>query len=686
MSDGESSAHASDYEDSVSEVEEYCADDDDEESRHPDADEVSHKVITKASLMIAQSDELRKVAEMLGIKQQHARTLLIHHRWDSERLCGNLAEKGNDRLFLEAGLPPEASTGSCMSLLGQTAAFVTCDTCFDEVSVRESTTVDCGHTFCNDCWTQHFLVKISEGQSRRIKCMAHTCKAICDEDVVRRLVSARDLQAAEKFERFLLESYIEDNSKVKWCPSIPHCGNAIRVEGDPYCEIECICSHQFCFNCGAEAHSPCSCLMWQFWDRKCKDESETVNWLTVHTKACPKCHKSVEKNGGCNLVACICGQAFCWLCGVATGREHNWHSIEGHSCGRYKKDREKEAARAERDLKRYIHYHSRWQAHMDSLQLESNQKEVVQGKIAKLEASESLVKDYSWLTNGLQRLFRARKALSYSYVFAFFMFGDDLFKDEITTEENEIYQNLFEDQQQQLEGTIERLSMAIVTPFEFNVDDSQVAEIRLQVINLSALTDTLCRKMYECIENDLLGCLQLTTHHIAKYNARGAVKASEITKDQGNLASGLIGTGIRTSKEESGKDPHWEKDFPGAGNCAEQIAGDREPLRKNDSVMTAGFPTTGRKRLWHDIDLNLPASDCASRSASEGLSGGDDTQDSVPSSSSPSFVDDTAVPISEIVTTLQTADSRNWERAEFCNDVTLKKRDCKNRPAGRCTV
>ena len=153
--------------------------------------------------------------------------------------------------------------------------------------------------------------------------------------------------------------------------------------------------------------------------------------MTVHTKPCPKCHKLVEKNGGCNLVGCICGQTFCWLCGAATGREHNWTSIEGHSCGRYREDREREAARAERDLKRYMHYHSRWLAHTESLKLEAKQKGVVQDKIAKLEVSESLVKDYSWLTTGLQRLFRARKALSFSYPFAFFMFGNDLFKDEI---------------------------------------------------------------------------------------------------------------------------------------------------------------------------------------------------------------------------------------------------------------
>lgn len=159
-------------------------------------------------------------------------------------------------------------------------------------------------------WTEHFIVRISEGQSRRIRCMDSRCNAVCDEAIVRRLVSRKDPDIAVKFERFLLESYVDDNNKVKWCPSTPHCGNAIRVEGDLLCEVECTCGLQFCFSCLKEAHSPCSCLMWDLWSRKCSAESANVSWIVLHTKPCPKCKKSVEKSGGCNLVACVCGQAF----------------------------------------------------------------------------------------------------------------------------------------------------------------------------------------------------------------------------------------------------------------------------------------------------------------------------------------------------------------------------------------
>ncbi|RWR76941.1 putative E3 ubiquitin-protein ligase ARI2 isoform X2 [Cinnamomum micranthum f. kanehirae] len=498
---------------------------DDEDNRNwPSSSLPSCQVITKESLLVAQREDLRKVMDLLTISEKHARTLLIHHRWDVERLLAVLVEKGRDQLFSKAGVTiVERNDLACLQ-----SSPVTCNVCIDDVSSDAVTTMDCGHCFCNDCWTEHFIVKIKDGQSKRIRCMAHKCNAICDEAIIRNLVSAKHPDIAERFDRFLLESYIEDNNKVKWCPSVPHCGNAIRVDGDAYCEVECTCGLQFCFSCSAEAHSPCSCLMWELWVKKCRDESETVNWITVNTKPCPKCHKPVEKNGGCNLVSCICGQPFCWLCGGATGRDHTWSSISGHSCGRYKEDTEKKAERAKRDLYRYMHYHNRYKAHTDSFKLESKLKETIQDKITVSESKEFGIKDFSWMTNGLYRLFRSRRVLSYSYPFAFYMFGDDLFKDEMTPKERELKQHLFEDQQQQLEANVEKLSKFVEEPFdEFPVD--KILEIRMQVINLSVITDKLCKKMYECIENDLLGSLERAIHNIAPYKSRGLDRASELS-------------------------------------------------------------------------------------------------------------------------------------------------------------
>ena len=87
----------------------------------------------------------------------------------------------------------------------QTNSVVTVFNVYMEKYLQEedTTTMDCGHTFCNVCWTKQFLNKISEGQSKRIKCMDPQCNVICDEDIVRKLVSAKDPEAAQHFDLFI---------------------------------------------------------------------------------------------------------------------------------------------------------------------------------------------------------------------------------------------------------------------------------------------------------------------------------------------------------------------------------------------------------------------------------------------------------------------------------------------------
>ncbi|KAL3505246.1 hypothetical protein ACH5RR_035087 [Cinchona calisaya] len=483
----------------------------------------SCKVIRKETLLAAQKEELQRVMDLLSLKEHHARTLLIHYRWNVYEVFTVFAERGKEWLYSAAGLSVRSSKDINSSAALNT---VTCEICFEEVCANESTIMDCGHCFCNNCWTEHFIVKINEGQSRRISCMAHKCYAICDEENIRNLVSARDPYLAEKFDRFLLESYIEDNPRVKWCPSIPHCGNAISVD-DEYCEVECACGVQFCFSCSSEAHSPCSCPMWKLWTKKCHDESETVNWITVNTKSCPRCYKPVEKNGGCNLVSCICGQPFCWLCGSATGLNHTWDSIEGHSCGRFKEDEVEKTERAKKLLWRYSHYHNQFKGHTDSLKLEAKLKDKLQEKIIILEARDLKLRDFSWLTNGFNRLFRSRRILSHSYPFAYYMFGGELFKIEMIEKEREIKQNLFEDQQQQLGFNIEQLSMVLEEPFDDYSEEELLAR-RMKIMALSGVVDNLCKRLYECIENDLLAPLQHETINIAPYRSMGVEKASEL--------------------------------------------------------------------------------------------------------------------------------------------------------------
>ncbi|CAN7125149.1 unnamed protein product [Brassica rapa subsp. narinosa] len=493
----------------------------------PELQRVSSKnstcqIITMESLVAAQKEVLVRVMESLSVKESQARTLLIHYQWNVDNLFAVYIERGKESLFKSAGLSVFDHPS-----LSKSRKKMACDICMeDDLPSHAMTGMECGHSFCNDCWKEHFTIKINEGQSKRIACMAHKCNAICDADAVRTLVCP---ELAEKFDRFLVESYVDDNKLVKWCPSTPHCGNAIRKVDDDGGEVECSCGHQFCFTCLGESHSPCSCLMWKLWTKKCEDESESVTWLTIHTRMCPKCSKPVHKTVGCNLVTCICGQYFCWLCGGATGRDHTWTSISGHDCGRYKEDKVRQTERANRDSDRYAHYLHQYKSHTDSSKQEDELRMIVREKAALVtsKTKDSTFKTMDWAINGADLLFRSRKILSKSYPFAFYMFGEELFKDKMSDEDREIKKNLFENQQQQLTGNIETLSKILNVSFDEYSSD-ELKKMRGETRDIGLVVDKVCKLMYECIENDLLGTAQDGINHsISPYRSEGIEKAVE---------------------------------------------------------------------------------------------------------------------------------------------------------------
>ncbi|CAA7046605.1 unnamed protein product [Microthlaspi erraticum] len=483
-------------------------------------------VITKESLVAAQKENLDRAMELLLVKESQARTLLIYYRWNFDKLFDVFVDSGKESMLNLAGItvfdPSLMNSGHA----SKKTTRMSCDICIEDgIPSHAMTRMECGHSFCNDCWKEHFTVRINDGESKRIKCMAHKCNAICDEGVVRKLVSP---ELAEKFDRFLFESYVEDSDRIKWCPSVPHCGNAIRKE-DGEGEVECSCGLQFCFGCLGEAHSPCSCLMWKLWSKKCADESETVNWITVNTKLCPKCIKPVHRISGCNLMTCICGQHFCWLCGGATGVDHTWTSIRGHSCGRYNDEQARQLLeRAKRDLNRYTHYYHQYKAHTDSVKKDDELRKSILKKAvsnSKTKKNHAVFNDYNWVIKGMDLLFRSRRILSYSYPFVFYMFGEELFKDEMSEKDRELKKVLFEDQQEQFKSDIEKLSEALGKPFD-EFDDAQVSKMKKEINDLGNAVDAKCKRMYECIDKDLLGPSSFGFQHkIAPYRSEGIEKA-----------------------------------------------------------------------------------------------------------------------------------------------------------------
>lgn len=173
--------------------------------------------------------------------------------------------------------------------------------------------------------------------------------------------------------------------------------------------------------------------------------------------------------------------------------EHSWERIENHTCGRFKEEHVAKMEHAKSALTRYTHYHNRYKAHTDSLKAEMALKENLKEKISGMEVKGS-IKDYTWVTDGADRLLRSRQVLSCSYPFSYYTFGDTFLGDEMTKEDRIIKQNLFEDLQQEFEGHIEKLSFLLVEPFG-EYSEVKLVELRKKIIEFSRLTDVLCKNL-----------------------------------------------------------------------------------------------------------------------------------------------------------------------------------------------
>uniref|UniRef100_A0A667WF26 RBR-type E3 ubiquitin transferase n=1 Tax=Myripristis murdjan TaxID=586833 RepID=A0A667WF26_9TELE len=238
--------------------------------------------------------------------------------------------------------------------------------------------------------------------------------------------------------------------QLQLCPGAD-CPIVIQVQEPRARRVQCsCCSEVFCFKCRQMYHAPTDCGTIRKWLTKCADDSETANYISAHTKDCPKCNICIEKNGGCNHMQCSkCKHDFCWMC------LGDWktHGSEYYECSRYKENpdivNQSQQAQAREALKKYLFYFERWENHNKSLQLEAQTYQRIQEKIQERVMNNlGTWIDWQYLHNAAKLLAKCRYTLQYTYPYAYYM-------------ESGPRKKLFEYQQAQLEAEIENLSWKV---------------------------------------------------------------------------------------------------------------------------------------------------------------------------------------------------------------------------------
>lgn len=191
-----------------------------------------------------------------------------------------------------------------------------CHICFEEIITENADSLfklSCGHTFCRQCLFRYVQVSINEGNIQP-RCfypmdsnLLKKCECLFSEEDVNKLICC-DLILTNKYDRFI---FLNSSTSARECPYL-NCEK--RHIGDPLNPIIICsgCQKSYCFY-HANAHVDKTCSEYNL--IVLEDEKVNLSYISSTSKPCPNCKKPITKIGGCNHMKCLCGTAFCWLCG-----------------------------------------------------------------------------------------------------------------------------------------------------------------------------------------------------------------------------------------------------------------------------------------------------------------------------------------------------------------------------------
>ncbi|XP_040214175.1 E3 ubiquitin-protein ligase RNF14-like isoform X2 [Rana temporaria] len=204
-----------------------------------------------------------------------------------------------------------------------------CNICFSEKLGCECTYFkDCNHVYCDICLRDYFEIQIRDGQVHALNCPEPECTSVATPAQVKKLVGE---ELFVRYDRLLLKSTLEMMTDVVYCPRLS-CQTPVMQEPGGTMGICTSCQYAFCTLCMMTYHGVSKCKASESMDptsgepgpkrnrgkigrlRKLR-EWESKTWITENCKKCPRCDANIQKDSGCNKMACgKCGQYFCWIC------------------------------------------------------------------------------------------------------------------------------------------------------------------------------------------------------------------------------------------------------------------------------------------------------------------------------------------------------------------------------------
>lgn len=482
-------------------------------------------VLKEEDIRQRQEDDVTTISTLLSISREAACILLrrynwsvnkVHEEWfaDEERVRKSVG-------LLEKPIVPLSRVTE-----------VVCGICFENFLPDGIMSVGCGHPFCTTCWKAYITTSINDGPGcLTLRCPDPSCDAAIGQDMIDTLTSGED---KDKYNRYLLRSYIEDNRKTKWCPA-PGCDSAIEYDlGSGSYDVTCCCSFSFCWNCTEEAHRPVGCDTVSKWILKNSAESENMNWILANSKPCPKCKRPIEKNQGCMHMTCTppCKFEFCWLC-LGAWSDHGERTGGFYACNRYESakqegvydESERRREMAKNSLERYTHYYERWATNQSSRQkamADLHQMQTVHlEKLSEIQCQpESQMK---FIIDSWQQIVECRRVLKWTYAYGYYL-----------PEHEHAKRQFFEYVQGEAEAGLERLHQCaekeLQTYLNATGPSKDFNDFRTKLAGLTSVTRNYFENLVRALENGL-----------ADVDSQGACSKAPSTKNATGSSKGKGG-------------------------------------------------------------------------------------------------------------------------------------------------
>lgn len=406
-----------------------------------DPESFDYKILEVVEVEMLLNTSVEAMCKTINVTPSLAKLLLHNYSWNTQKIEAEFRQN-SEQLLINGRIKPSKVAKN----INQNNECVVCAQEVDKLYGAE-----CYHRFCEKCWCQYFEVQITSGVSTAIGCMGTDCTVLMPEDFVLSILQCRNQsKLSQQYQELAFRSYVSNHPELLYCPG-PNCTAVIQAKAKEAKRVDCRkCKTTFCFKCGIDYHAPADCDTIKKWLIKCADDSETANYISAHTKDCPKCQVCIEKDGGCNHMKCKkCGHDFCWMC------LGDWsaHGSEYYECSKYKENpniaNESEHAQAREALKKYLFYFERWANHDNSLRKEKDKMiEIAKQIEEKVKTKDGTWIDWQYLNKAGELLRRCRYTLQYTYPYAYYM-------------SKGARKELFEYQQAQLESAVEALSYDI---------------------------------------------------------------------------------------------------------------------------------------------------------------------------------------------------------------------------------